>query len=121
MPVVISSLVLVGLAVSGLANLWIDRPGEGTLPGVALGSETVLIVERVLALFAAWLLVLVVIAQASRGRLPIEISGRGVRYADGNETQDSLASAQRALSDLDGETRALWRVVESLATQSAEH
>lgn len=121
MPIAIGSLVLVGLAVSGLANLWIARPGEGTLPGVALGSETVLIVERALALFAAWLLVLVVVAQAFRGRLPIEISGRGGRYADGDETQDSLAATQRALSDLDGETRALWRVVESLATNSADH
>jgi hypothetical protein len=46
-PVVVGAVVVVGLAASGMANLWIDRPGEGALPGVALGSETVLVVERV--------------------------------------------------------------------------
>jgi hypothetical protein len=120
-PVVVGAVVVVGLAASGMANLWIDRPGEGALPGVALGSETVLVVERVLALFAAWLLVLVVVAQAFRGRLPTEVSGRGVRYADGSETQDSLASTQEALSELDGEMKAFRRHVEDLTTRDSDH
>ncbi len=51
-----------------------------------------LLAERMLALFAVWLVVIVVIGQAVRGRLPIEISGRGVRYAEAATAQETAAT-----------------------------
>jgi hypothetical protein len=77
----IKVLVPGGLALALLANLWIETPPAGP-PAIAFGSETVLVVERTVALFAAWMLALVVLAESWRGQLPLEISSRGVRYAD---------------------------------------
>jgi hypothetical protein len=113
----VALLVFAGLAGSGLVNIWIEAPREGALPGIALGSQTLLVAERGVAFFAIWLLVLVVSAQALRGRLPIEISGRGLRYADGSQTQDSIASTEEALRRLDEETKALHRDVANLAAR----
>lgn len=121
LPAAISVLVFTGLIVSGLVNVWIESPDSSALPGVALGSQALLAAERSVAFFAIWMLVLVVSAQALRGRLPIEISGRGVRYADGDETQDSVLSMRRALRTLEAETKALRRVVEDLTTNNFDH
>lgn len=90
-------LVVVGLVMSGLVNVWIEPPIDGSLPGVALESQTILVIERALVVFAAWLLVLVVCGQALRGRLPIEISGRGVRYADAESAQGSVSETKETL------------------------
>ena len=114
-------LVLAGLVVSGLANLWIEPAQDGILPGVALGSRTLLVVERAIAFFAAWLLVLVVLAEAFNGRLPTEVSGRGVRYADTSQTQGGLTSTEMALRKLDEETNALKRNVARLSTRQMDH
>ena len=110
----ITPAVLAGLAFSAFVNVWIEAPPSHALPGVALGSQTLLVAERGLAFFAIWLLILVVVVQALKGRLPIEISGRGLRYASGDETQDSLVVTQQALSRLDDETEALRRKLEGL-------
>jgi hypothetical protein len=83
------------------------------LPGVALNSPALLVVERGLAFFAAWLLVLIVSAQALRGHLPIEVSGRGVRYAEAGMTQDSLADTRDALRRVDAEVRVLRKLIGS--------
>ncbi len=115
LSLMVAFLVFAGLAASGLVNVWIEAPREGALPGVALGSQALLVAERGVAFFAIWLLVLVVSAQALQGRLPLEISGRGLRYADGSETQGSIASTEEALRRLDEETKALHRDVASLA------
>jgi hypothetical protein len=120
-PAAIKPTVLAGLLVSALVNVWIEAPPSDALPGVALGSQTLLVAERGLAFFTIWLLVLVVVAQALKGRLPIEISSRGVRYASGDETQDSLAVTQQALSRLDHETEALRRKVEGLTIDGTDH
>jgi len=120
-PVAITALVFTGLAVSGLVNIWGESPATGPLPSIALGSQALLVAERSVAFFAIWMLVLVVSVQALEGRLPIEISGRGVRYAGGDETHDSLLSTQRMLAALEAETKALWRVVEDLAAQTNDH
>jgi hypothetical protein len=114
LPVAITVLVFIGLAVSGLVNIWVESPPTATLPSIALGSKALLVAERSVAFFAIWMLVLVVSVQALEGRLPIEISGRGVRYADGEKTHDSLLSTQRMLAALETETKALWRAVEDL-------
>jgi hypothetical protein len=82
---------LVASAVLGAPSP-VSSPTLG-MPSVALGSDLVLAVQRVLFLFAAWLLVLIVIVRASQGLLPTEVSGRGIRYADTVETQLGLAEA----------------------------
>jgi hypothetical protein len=84
----------------------IARPVEA-LPAVALQSQTVLVVERVAVLFAAWLLALVVVARALAGELPMEISGRGVKYADRAMSQDELLASRRAIDDLKVQVEAL--------------
>lgn len=55
-------------------------------------------VERAVAVWAATLLVLVVVDKALRGRLPDEISGRGVRYI-AEDRVDGVAGANRDLAD----------------------
>lgn len=92
----VATLVMGGLAGSAGVNVWIEPPD--TLPGVALGSHALLAAERSVAFFSIWLLGLVVVAQAIKGRLPIEVSGRGIRYADGPAT---LTLADRADSGID--------------------
>jgi hypothetical protein len=77
--------------------------GGRDLPGVALGSTTVLQIERVGVLFAFWLFVLVVIARAWRGQLPSEVSGRGVKYAESEGTRESVRAAATGLQRLDFE------------------
>jgi hypothetical protein len=89
-------LVPGGLALSALLNLWIEPPA-GQLPSIALGSEALLVVERTAAFFVAWMLALVILAESSRGRLPREISNRGVRYADVPTSQASTHEARSLL------------------------
>lgn len=69
-------------------------------PGVALGSGFVLEVERALALWVTWLLALVVGDQALQGRLPDEISGRGVKYADAGRVDDAQKGLDRSIRDV---------------------
>lgn len=116
----VAILVFVGLAVSGLVNVWIEAPEEGALPGVALGSQTLLVVERGAAFFAVWLAVLVISVQALKGRLPIEISGRGVRYADLDVSQDELLDSRRAIRDLDRQVEILANAVVDVEQTQAE-
>ena len=66
-----------------------------TLPGAALGSVLILRVEWAVALFAALLLAIVVLARAWEGRLPSEISGRGVKYADAARRRPRSMSRRR--------------------------
>jgi hypothetical protein len=96
----IKMLVPGGLALALLANLWIETP-PGGVPGVAFGSETVLVVERTVTLFVAWMLALVILAESWTGRLPLEISGRGVRYAEATTTHASVDAASTALADVE--------------------
>src|SRR6476646_1522166 len=108
LPVAITVLVFTGLAVSGLVNVWGESTATGTLPSIALGSEALLVAQRSVAFFAIWMLVLVVSVQALEVRLAIEISGLGVRYADGYETHESLLATRQTLAALETETEALW-------------
>ncbi len=94
----VATLVVGGLVVSAAVNLWIERPE--VLPSIALGSHALLVAERAVAFFSIWLLGLVVVAQAIEGRLPTEISGRGIRYADGQATQARADQADVGLGDL---------------------
>ena len=108
---IISALVLAGLAACVALVLFVmDDPGD-PLPGVALGSELILAVERALALFGAWMLVVVIVARAIGGELPSEISGRGVRYADADRTHTTVRDSHHAISTLRVEVDKLRDVV----------
>jgi hypothetical protein len=95
----IARLVLLGLAAAAGASAVGGLPA-GPLPGVALGSGPLLIVERAVAFFAAWMVCLVIVAQALRGRLPVEISGRGVRYAPASTVEATKDEAEDAVRHL---------------------
>lgn len=107
----VSALVTVGLAGSLLVSVSIGPVDGDWLPGVALESPALLVVERTLAFFAAWLVVLVVGAQALQGRLPTEISGRGVRYADAQSTQATAVETEGSVRAMRDEIAALERTV----------
>lgn len=97
-------LVIAGLCVAMLASA-LTGSGQDPLPAVALGSNHLLLVERAMAFFAAWMVCLVVIAEALRGRLPTELSSGGVRYADAEAVDtakvDTAATTRDILSELE--------------------
>lgn len=114
-------LVTGGLILSAVTGaVFIDEPA-GRLPGVALGSETILVAERITALFAAWLLVVVVTTRALVGDLPIEVSGRGVRYADARASQDATSGSNDAFRELEDEMNVLRSVVFGMQDTQLEH
>lgn len=88
-----------GLVGAAVAAATVEPPPR--LPGVALGSTELLILERTVALFAGWMVLAVVVIEAWRGRLPLEISGRGVRYAD-------VPAAEAMARATDGAVEQLW-------------
>lgn len=96
------ALVVAGLTGSIAAAATMGTPPGGP-PGVALDSPMILAVERSALLFATWLATLVILAQAWQGRLPIEVSGRGVRYADPATLQVSTAATEETLRRLERE------------------
>jgi hypothetical protein len=96
--------VLGGLVLCATAGFDADI-AVGELPGAALGSTAVLRAERVGVLFAVWLFVFVVLGQAWAGRLPTEISGRGVKYADSEGTRQSARETETALRQLNSDLR----------------
>jgi hypothetical protein len=75
----VAVLVIGGLVASIAVGVFLIGLPNGDLPGIALESAVILVIERISVLFAAWLLGLVVIVRALVGELPIEISGRGTR------------------------------------------
>ena len=73
-----ATLLLVMLGISAFISICTGRPSD--MPSIALGSSFLLYVERTVALFAGCLLLVVILVEAWRGNLPVEISGRGVKY-----------------------------------------
>jgi hypothetical protein len=103
--------VVGGLAASIIAAVFlIELPADG-LPGIALGSEAILVIQRIALLFGVWLLGLVVIARALVGELPIEISGRGLRYADRDLAQHELLESRAAMRQLRSQVAVLSEAV----------
>jgi hypothetical protein len=88
-----AGIVILGLIAAGFVSAIEGQP-EGPLPGVALGSAQLLFVERAVAFFTAWMVAVVVVAQALRGHLPTEISGQGVRYAAAETAGKAQARAE---------------------------
>lgn len=112
----VAVLVVGGLVVSTIAGIFLIESPAGGFPGVALGSETILVIERIATLFAAWLLALVVVVRALTGELPIEISGRGLRYADAVTAQDGLVGSETVFERVDEEIKALQGAIAALET-----
>ncbi len=116
----VAALVVAGLAVCIAAGVFlIDRPTAGDLPGIALGSETILVVERVAMLFATWLLMVMVLVRALAGDLPIEISGRGLRYADAGTAQQGMHDSRGAFEHMKQEMAALRDAI--LVMEARQH
>ena len=90
-------------AIAAIA-IGIALPVPHSLPSLALGSRELLWVERALALFYGFLLLLVPILKALEGELPIELSARGARYRDLSELaieefDERLVAAEDRLDD----------------------
>jgi hypothetical protein len=69
------------LVAGAIAVSLAERAPDG-LPGVALGSTVLLHAERAAALFAIVVGVVSVLREATRGRLPTQLSTSGLGYAD---------------------------------------
>lgn len=95
-------LVLVPLAVLIVSSALIGATHP--YPGIAMGSGAVLVFERALAVWVGWLLILVIGDQAVRGRLPDEMGGRGVKYADASQVDQLREEFTRALKELEDYT-----------------
>ena len=89
-------LVVAGLVVSIAAGVFLIERPAGDLPGIALESEAILVIERIAMLFATWLLAVVVVVRSLAGDLPVELSGRGLRYADAATAQKGVLDADEA-------------------------
>jgi hypothetical protein len=94
----------------GVASYWLaTRAGmPARLPGVALGSEELLVAERVAATFAILFLAALVLVRAFQGELPQELSGRGVKYANSDAVDElrdrldvQLEAHDQSLADLE--------------------
>lgn len=103
-----------GLVASIVGAVFLIALPTDDLPGVALGSEAILVVERIAMLFTVWLLGLIVIARALAGELPIEISGRGLRYADAATAQSGRVDSEAALGQIREEVKNLRLAVTQL-------
>lgn len=106
---IVPILVIGGLSVSAALSLTAGVPDAAELPGVALGSPGLLVLERVMVAFAAWLALLTVVTEAIRGRLPVEVSGQGVRYASAEATEDAVREVRGALRDNEASVEAVRR------------
>jgi hypothetical protein len=87
--------VAAATAVVGAVVLHGPRP----FPAVALGSVLVLEALRTLAIFYAFLLLLVPLVRAARGELPIELSFRGARW-EADAPSVPLEALEERLSSL---------------------
>jgi hypothetical protein len=106
-------LVIGGLAASVvLVLLTGELPAD--LPGVALGSDLILAVERVVALFAAWMAIVIVVVRSLAGDLPNEISGHGFRYADREHTARAVSDMRRTVRAVEADVEALREEIVSL-------
>lgn len=107
----IGTLAIVAVAV--LVPFWMATPEK--LPGVALGSEALLHVERTLAMLVALLFLLVVAVRGWRGQLPKALSGRGIEY---EEVVRTTADAARAMEDT---AKATVEALDALQTTLEAH
>lgn len=84
------------------------------LPGVALGSTELLLIERSASIFAILFLGALVLVRAVQGELPQELSGRGVKYAKSDAVDElrdrvdaQFEAYDNSLSELEAAQREL--------------
>lgn len=107
----LASVVLV-LAVASLAAATVG--GAPTpLPGLALGSTVVLYAERAAALFALSVACLTVLAQATGGRLPVQVSTGGLTYEATAHATEAIDEVLAQLSRLEADVVALSERVDA--------
>lgn len=83
------------------------------LPAVALGSEMLLHAIRAGALFAIGFGLATVLARASAGRLPTQLSTSGIGY-DAEETLETTTALTQLQDQVDGHQDVLERVAEQI-------
>lgn len=105
-------LLLLLLAGSIAASLVAGAPT--TLPAISLDSELLFHIERVLAVLACALLLLVILVEAWKGNLPAEISERGLKY---ERLKEETRAGLEALSEAIAEER---KVREQAAARDAK-
>jgi hypothetical protein len=101
----------------------------GKLPGVALGSPAILRLERIAAAMAVLLVAFTLVIRAFQGDLPVELSGRGVKWTPREtteriqgETAIAVQEIRQSVSDLrDATAETFEEVFERLeSTQGRE-
>lgn len=91
-------LLVVLLVACFLISILAGHPSQ--MPAVALGSSLLLYMERAIAFFAGGLLLMVILVEAWKGNLPIEISGRGLKYERfKQETTQGLEGLVEAIAE----------------------
>ena len=108
---------MLGLVGAVMTSVAAGPPAE--LPALALGSEVLLVAERAFTLFAIWMTVVVIVIQAFRRQLPVEISSRGVRYAEAQRVRTKADGTDEALEEMDADIRWLRRTVTDLLAAAA--
>jgi hypothetical protein len=92
--------LLTGLALGAALSVATLAPIPEDLPAVALGQAGLYRLEAALLVFyGALLLITPAISGLIRGRLPIEITVRGAKFAD--ETNESADAARKAIEGLE--------------------
>lgn len=98
--------VFVGIALSTALAACAAAPVPGDLPAVALGQVGLYRLQIALLVFYGGLLLITpAFSGLIRGRLPIEISTRGAKFAAGADQSDELVEA--AIRGLENDTRHL--------------
>jgi hypothetical protein len=106
------ALVTCGVVAALAVTLVAGAPGS--LPSIALDSTVLFHLERMLALLAGYLALVVVIQRAWRGQLPSALSAQGLTYVTEEATQiatDGLEAHTRELESLRNRLEQLERGV----------
>ncbi len=100
------ALPLALLLVTAVAVALIEG-APGRLPGVALGSEVLLHVERAAAIFAIVVAIASVLREALRGRLPTQLTTAGLAYEADVAAAEAAEHLQSQLDELRGQVQTL--------------
>jgi hypothetical protein len=90
---------LAALLFAGVVVSLIEGSPE-QLPGVALGSDVLLHVERAAAIFAILVAITSVLREAARGRLPTQLTTAGLAYEADVAAAEAAEDLQRQLDEL---------------------
>jgi hypothetical protein len=100
------AVALAALLFAGVVVSLIEGPPE-RLPGVALGSDVLLHLERAAAIFAIVVALTSVLREAARGRLPTQLTTAGLAYEADVAAAEAAESLQRQFDELHGQVQAL--------------